>query len=184
MLELLFLVFVALELVTIVIYLRLQKHVNQKYPSLHQQAHATPFEKWREQHHVTYILSGYSQEPYLQIKASGLWMLLAFGCLGGCAASFIVSDFVNWPAFIFPIGLLVSGVGFMHAQRRQLMVQLPAWQAFVEHDPETAASLGVTEASLPQLKLRITKLMNLYWVWLLAIVFVVIAMFCAISLKL
>lgn len=36
MLKLLFLLFVGLELVTIVIYLRLQKLVNQKYPSLRQ----------------------------------------------------------------------------------------------------------------------------------------------------
>ncbi|WP_125711392.1 hypothetical protein [Lacticaseibacillus porcinae] len=183
MLELLFLLFVGLELVTIVIYLRLQKHVNQKYPSLRRHPQATTFEKWREQHHVIDILSTYSQAPYQQTKAIGFWMLLAFGCLGGCAASFLVSDFVNWSAFIFPIGLLVSGVGFMHAQRRNLMVQLPAWQALIEHDPETAASFGVTEEKLPQLKLRSTKLMNLYWVWLLAIVFFVIAMVCAISLK-
>lgn len=183
MLELLLLLAVALELVTIAIYLRLQKRVNQKYPSLHQGPQKTPFEKWRDQQHVTYVLSGYSPQLYQQIKAIGWWMIVSFGCLGGCLASFLVSDFVNWLAFIFPIGLLVCGIGFMHAQRRHLMVLLPAWQALIAHDPDVAASFGVTEAKLPQLKLRITKLMNLYWIWLLVIIFVVIAMLCAVSLK-
>lgn len=42
MLKLLFLLFVGLELVTIVIYLCLQKLVNQKYPSLRQPVQTTP----------------------------------------------------------------------------------------------------------------------------------------------
>lgn len=183
MLELLLLLAVALELATILIYLKLQKRLNRKYPPLRQSPNTTAFEKWREQQHIAYLLSNYSQGPYHQMKAIGLWMLLMFASLGGCAASFLVSDFVNWPAFIFPIGLLLSGLGLMHAQRRNLMAQLPAWQALVEHDPETAANFGINEARLLQLKLRITKLMNLSWVWLLAIIFAVIAVFCAVGLK-
>jgi hypothetical protein len=183
MLKLLFLLFVGLELVTIVIYLHLQKLVNQKYPSLRQPVQTTPFEKWRTQHHVIDSLSNYSQAPHQQTKAIGRWLLLMFACLGGCAASFLVSDFVNWPAFISPIGLLVSAFGLAHAQRRNLIRQLPAWQALIEHDPDLAASFGVTEEKLPQLKLRTTKLMNLHWIWLLAVTFLVIAIVCAISIK-
>lgn len=183
MLELLLLLAVALELATILIYLKLQKRLNRKYPPLRQKPNATAFEKWREQQHIAYLLSGYSKQPYRQIKAIGLWMIFMFGCLGGCMAIFLVSDFVNWPAFMFPIGLLLSGLGVMRAQRHHLLAQYSAWQALVEQDPDIAANFSVTEANLPQLKLRVSKLMNLYWVWLLAIIFAVFGVFCALGLK-
>lgn len=183
MLELLLLLCLALALVTLCIYVKLQKRVNQKYPSLRQKPNATAFEKWRDNQHVAYLLSEYSQQPYRQVIAVGRWIMAIFICLGGSLASFFVADFVNWSAFIFPIGVLISSIGLMRAQRRALMVQLPAWQAFIAHDPYQAASLGMTEADLPQLKRRITKLMNLYWLWLVVIGLIVGVLLIAIYTK-
>lgn len=179
MLSLMIVACITLELVTVVMFFKRRRDIARQFPALGQDPDATPFEKWRRSQHLLDLFSRYSQRPYQKLQAVARWLLLTAVFLGGSIASLVISDFVNWFAFIFPIGLLLAGIGLTSAQRQQAMGQLPAWQSLLAREPQAAADLGVSEASLPQLKQRIAKLMGLYWLRLLAIGFLVVALLIA-----